>query len=126
MKEISEQTFGEYVETLRRKADRSLRKCAAAIGVSAQFFSEVEKNRRTAFTTERIESLVTYLHLGAKEKETLLNKAAENRKTPEFDFSDYIVKRDYAMAALRKAKELNADEEDWLRFVDDLMKRKGD
>jgi predicted DNA-binding protein (UPF0278 family) len=41
MKEISEQTFGEYVETLRRKADRSLRKCAAAIGVSAQFFSEV-------------------------------------------------------------------------------------
>jgi hypothetical protein len=29
------------------------------------------------------------------------------------------------MAALRVAKKLNADESDWQRFVDDLIKRKG-
>lgn len=68
--------------------------------------------------------LKTFLGLDDKEADHMYNKAAETKKNTEFDFSDYIVQRDYAMSALRVAKELDADEEDWQRFVDELKNRK--
>lgn len=128
MKTIMEQNFGEYIEALRRERSKSLRETAKAIDVSPQFYSEVEKGRRSAFTAERLEKLKAYFALPDDQAEIMYNKAAESRKTKDVtvpqDFSDYIVQRDYAMSALRLAKELNADEEDWQRFVDELKKRK--
>ena len=40
-------------------------------------------------------------------------------------WSGYIVDRDYVMAALGTAQTLNADKDDWQKFVDDLKHRKG-
>jgi transcriptional regulator with XRE-family HTH domain len=124
MKETKEYNFGEYAEVLRKQNGRSLRETAKAIGVSAQFYSEIEKGRRSALTAERLEKLKNFLELNKEETDTLFNKAAEARKVSEFDFSDYIIQRDYTMSALRVAKELDADEEDWQRFVDELKKRR--
>ena len=124
MKAHNEMSFGEYAETLRKEKGKSLRETAKAIGVSAQFYSEMEKGRRSALTPERLEMFKKFLALTKEESDVLLNKAAGARKISEFDFSDYIIQRDYAMSALRVAKELNADEEDWQRFVDELKQRK--
>jgi transcriptional regulator with XRE-family HTH domain len=125
----SEMHFGEYIETLRTERGRSLRKTAIAIGISPQYYSEIEKGRRSALTAERLDALKIFLDLSDEESRIMYNKAAEARKykdvTVPQDFSDYIVERDYAMAALRVAKKLNADEDDWQRFVDDLIRRKG-
>jgi transcriptional regulator with XRE-family HTH domain len=124
MKQENEQVFGEYAEMLRKQKGKSLRETAKAIGVSAQFYSEIEKGRRSALTPERLEKFKAFIGLNSEETETLYNKAAEARKRSEFDFSDYIIQRDYAMSALRVAKELDADEEDWQRFIDELKQRK--
>lgn len=124
MKQTKDYNFGEYAEVLRKQKGRSLRETAKAIGVSAQFYSEIEKGRRSALTAERLEKLKSFLELSKEETNTLFNKAAEARKVSEFDFSDYIIQRDYAMSALRIVKELDADEEDWQRFVDELKKRR--
>jgi transcriptional regulator with XRE-family HTH domain len=122
--------FGEYIEMLRRERGRSIRETAIAIGVSSQFFSEVEKGRRSALTAERLDKLNAFLNLSDEESRIMYNKAAEARKykdvTVPQDFSDYIVERDYAMAALRVAKRLNADEDDWRVFVEELQRRKGE
>ena len=124
----TEQTFGEYIESLRKKRGKSLRATAFGIGVSPQFYSEVEKGRRT-LTAERLESVKAFLNLPDEQARIMYNKAAEARRYNDIavpqDFSGYIVERDYAMAALRVAKELNADKDDWQRFVDDLLRRKG-
>jgi len=126
---VSEMHFGEYIEMLRMERGRSLRKTAIAIGISPQYYSEIEKGRRSALTAERLDALNAFLNLTDEESRIMYNKAAEARKykdvTVPQDFSDYIVERDYAMAALRVAKKLNADEDDWQRFVDDLIRRKG-
>jgi len=128
MKTYNEQSFGEYIEMLRRERGKSLRETAKAIEVSPQFYSEVEKGHRSAFTAERLEKLRAFFALPDEQADIMYNKAAESRKTSDVtvpqDFSDYIVQRDYAMSALRVAKELDANEEDWQRFVDDLRKRK--
>ena len=124
-----EQQFGEYIEALRKERGRSLRATAVAIGISPQYYSEIEKGRRSTLTAERLDSLKEYLNLSAEESRIMYDKAAEARRykdvTVPQDFSDYIVERDYAMAALRVAKELNADEDDWRKFVEDLRRRKG-
>ncbi len=128
MKEQNEQPFGEYVEVLRKEKSKSLRETARAIDVSPQFYSEVEKGRRSAFTADRLQKLRTFLTLSETESEVMYNKAAESRKAKDIavpqDFSDYIVERDYTMSALRLAKELDANEEDWQRFVDDLLRHR--
>ena len=129
MKSTGEMDFGEYIKALRIAEDRSLRQTAIAIGVTPQFFSDIENRKRSVFTPERLESLKTYLHLSEEQTDILYNKAAEARKTrcvsvPQ-DFSGYIVDRDYVMAALRTAKNLDADRRDWQQFVDDLKRRKG-
>ena len=41
------------------------------------------------------------------------------------DLPEYIMNRDYVAAALRTARDLDAGEEEWLRFVEELKQRKG-
>lgn len=120
--------FGDFIEAIRRECGKSLRETAKAIGVSPQFYSEVEKNRRCAFTSDRLDKLRAFLDMTEDQTEEMYNKAAESRKGKDVsvpqDFSDYIVERDYAMQALRLAKELGADERDWEKFIEELKKRK--
>lgn len=129
MKDIDEMSFGEYIRSLRIADDRSLRQTAIAVGVTPQYFSDVEKRNRFGMTPERLESLKTYLHLTKEQAEIMYNKAAEARRSSDImvpqDFSGYIVDRDYVMAALRTAQTLGADKDDWQKFVDDLKHRKG-
>jgi transcriptional regulator with XRE-family HTH domain len=121
-------SFGDFIEAIRQEKRKSLRETARAIGVSPQFYSEVEKNRRCAFTADRLDKLRLFLMMNEEQAKAMYNKAAESRKGKDVvlpqDFSDYIVERDYAMQALRTAKELDADEQDWERFIEELKKRK--
>lgn len=126
--ESNDMTFGDYIESIRQASGKSLRETAKAIGVSPQFYSEVEKDRRCAFTADRLDNLKSFLGMSEEQATEMYNKAAESRKSKDVvvpqDFSDYIVERDYAMQALRVAKELGADEEDWGKFIEELKKRK--
>ena len=124
----NEMGFGEYTEFIRTSRRKSLRETARAIGVSPQFYSEVEKNRRCAFTAEKLEKLRDFLGMSAEEYQTMSTKAAESYKgknvaVPQ-DFADYIVERDYVMAALRTMKKMDADEADWKKMVEEFIARK--
>ncbi len=124
----NEMSFGEYIEFIRKSRRKSLRQTAIAIGVSPQYYSEVEKNRRCGFTADRLEMLRDFLEMTPDEYQAMSTKAAESYKgknvaVPQ-DFADYIVERDYVMAALRTMKELDADEADWKRMVDEFIARK--
>jgi transcriptional regulator with XRE-family HTH domain len=121
-------SFGDFIESIRRESGKSLRETAKAIGISPQFYSEVEKNRRCAFTSDRLDKLRSFLGMTEDQATEMYNKAADSRKGKDVavpqDFSDYIVERDYAMQAIRIAKELDADEQDWKKFIEELKKRK--
>ena len=121
-------SFGEYIESIRKTRRQSLRKTAFAIGISPQFYSEVEKGRRCAFTADRLEALKNFLEMSPEEAAQMYNKAAESYKgknvaVPQ-DFTNYIVERDYVMSALRTMRDMDADEQDWVRLVEDFKKRK--
>lgn len=123
--DAEERTFGELLTFLRVQKDVTLRELAKGIGVSAPFLSDVEKGRRSALTAERIEKVVEMLHLGTDEKNDLYNAAGKQKKSIPLDLPDYIMNHEYVTAALRTARDLDAGEEEWQRFVDDLRRRKG-
>ncbi|MCH4183796.1 MAG: helix-turn-helix domain-containing protein [Prevotella sp.] len=123
--EIGNKSFGELLTFFREKNDVTLRELARGIGVSAPFLSDVEKGRRAALTAERIEKVVVVLHLNEEEATTLYNAAGKQKNSIPPDLPDYIMEHEYVSAALRTARDLDASEEEWQRFVDDLRRRKG-
>lgn len=127
MNEIN--SFGEFLEAKRTEKKYSLRALAKLLDISPQFYSEVEKNRRSAFTPEKLEKLVGILFLDEEEKDKLYVLAAQSKKRKGTaiapDLPDYIMEREYVRSALRLAIDTNAGEEEWKVLVDELKRRKG-
>lgn len=120
-----ERSFGEVLHQLRKKKDVTLRELARKINVSAPFLTDVEKGRRAPLTAERLEAAVLALNLDKKEERELYDAAGRQRKTIAPDLPEYIMEHDYVSAALRTARDLNAGEEEWQKFIEDLKKRRG-
>ena len=117
--------FGELLAALREEHDFTLRELARQLGVSAPFLSDVEKNRSAPLTKDRLDKVAEILHLNTDEKTAMFDLVGRQRNTFAPDLPDYIMGRDYVAAALRTARDLNAGEAEWLKFVEDLKKREG-
>lgn len=118
--------FGKYLEQLRRSREKTLRETGKAIGVSPQFYSEVEKGRRNVLTKDRMEKLADYLVLNEEERHTLYDKAKDaNNAALPMDCEDYAADHAFVAEALRLSKATGAGEKEWQRLLDDLRARKG-
>jgi len=117
-------TFGEYLKHKREEKQISLREVARTLGVSAPFLSDVENNRRGPLTEERLADLAKVLNLNEKEQAEMYDIVGKQKGLLAPDLNPYVTDRPYVNAALRTARNLEANEEDWQRFVDDLIKRK--
>lgn len=122
---MNNQNFGEFLQTKREQQKITLRQLAEKLGVSAPFLSDVEKGRRNSLDMDKLVMLKRILALSEDEYETMLNLAGKQRKTVAPDLPEYIMERDYVSAALRTARDLDAGEADWQRFVEELKNRKG-
>jgi len=117
-------TFGEYLKHKREEKQISLREVARTLGVSAPFLSDVENNRRGPLTEERLADLAKGLNLNEKEQAEMYDLVGKQKGLLAPDLNPYVTERPYVNAALRAARNLEANEEDWQRFVDDLISRK--
>ena len=117
-------TFGEYLKHKREEKQISLREVARTLGVSAPFLSDVENNRRGPLTEERLADLAKVLNLNEKEQSEMYDIVGKQKGLLAPDLNPYVTERPYVNAALRTARNLEANEEDWQRFVDDLKTRK--
>lgn len=117
--------FGEFINKKRVEKKITLRKMADMLGVSAPFLTDVEKDRRNPFDMEKLTQLAQILNLSKEENAQMLDLAGKKRNAVAPDLPEYIMERDYVSAALRTARDLDAGEEEWNRFVEELRKRKG-
>ena len=115
--------FGEFLTAKREERDLTLREMARQMGVSAPFLSDVEKNRSAPLTKERLDKVAEILHFDTDEKTAMYDLVGKQRNIVAPDLPEYIIGRDYVAAALRTARDLNAGEAEWLRFVEELKKR---
>ena len=117
--------FGAFLQMKREEKGITLRKMAELLGFSAPFLSDVEKDRRNPPDLSKLEQIAEILGLSYEEKQTMFNLAGKKRDSVAPDLPEYIMSRDYVAAALRTARDLDAGEEEWLRFVEELKQRKG-
>lgn len=117
-------SFGEYLKLKREEKQISLRELARRLNLSAPYLSDVENNRRAPLTEERLITLVRELHLTEEEETEMYDIIGQQRGLLPPDLNPYVSDRPYVNAALRTAKNLEADEEDWQMFIDELIKRK--
>lgn len=117
--------FGEFISKKRVEKKLTLRKMADMLGVSAPFLTDVEKDRRNPFDMEKLTQLAQILNLTKEENAQMLDLAGKKRNAVAPDLPEYIMERDYVSAALRTARDLDAGEEEWNQFVEELRKRKG-
>ena len=117
--------FGDFISRKRIEKKITIRKMADMLGVSAPFLTDVEKDRRNPPEIQKLDKIAEILSLTEEEKAVMFDLAGKQRNSVAPDLPDYIMKRDYVAAALRTARDLDADEDDWLKFVEELKQRKG-
>ena len=115
--------FGEFIAKKRLERRITLRKMAEMLDCSATFLSDIEKDRRNPLDMERMEKLSQILVLSEEEHNEMLDLAGRKRNSVAPDLPNYIMNRSYVSAALRTARDLNAGEAEWQKFIDDLEKR---
>ena len=91
----------------------------------AWYLSDIEKDRRNPPEMDKLELISQVLLLSEDEKSTMLDLAGRKRNSVAPDLPGYIMEREYVSAALRTARDLDAGEEEWMKFVAELKKRKG-
>ncbi len=117
--------FGDFIAKKRVEKDITLREMAKKLEISAPYLSDIENDRRNPFELEKLEQLANILLLSEEERTIMFDLAGEKRDDVAPDLPDYIKERDYVSAALRTARDLDAGEEEWLEFVNELKRRKG-
>ncbi len=117
--------FGEFLQRKREESKITLRKMADMLGFSAPFLSDVEKGRRNPPELSKLEQISDILGLTTEDERTMYDLAGKKRESVAPDLPEYIMSRDYVAAALRTARDLDAGEEEWMRFVRELEQRKG-
>lgn len=116
--------FGDFLQKKRTERQITLRKMAEMIGITAPYLTDIEKDRRNPPEMEKLETISNILILSDEEKTTMFDLAGKRRNSVAPDLPDYIMERDYVSAALRTARDLDAGEEDWHKFVEELKQRK--
>lgn len=122
-----ENKFGEFVKTKRMEKGISLRKLAEELDIVPAYMSDIEKGRRYPPDKEKIYKIAEVLTLDQEETDTLFDLAAYSRANGVSpDLSDYVMGVGNLRTALRKARDINAGEDDWQRIIDMLEAENND
>ena len=118
-------SFGEFLHAKRAEKGASYRDMAAVIGVTAPYISDMEKGRRNAPVMDKLIKLADYFELTDDERIEMFDLAGKTKNDLPPDLPNYIKGNNDVVSALRTARDLGANDEDWQRFVDELKQRKG-
>lgn len=117
--------FGEILKKLRISKGVSLRKLADMINVSATYLSDVERGLRKPLSSDHLDKIAEILNLCGRERELLFDCAAKDRgEAVASDVVLYAGSVKSVSVALRKARELNFGDEEWLRIIEEMEKHK--
>ncbi len=115
--------IGEFINQKRIEKSITIRKMANMLSISPTFLADIEHDRRNPMDMEKLEELAAVLGLSQDEKDEMYDLAGKKRQEVAPDLKDYVVGNQYISYALRKAKNMGAGEEEWLKMVEDLERR---
>ena len=118
-------TFGEYLKQKRLDKEITLRGFAKLVDISPVYLCDLEKGRKAAPSMEVMQKMVSKLALNKEESERFYDLAAleQTAKNPiPKDLNAFLKDNRVIVSALRTAKDLDATDEEWQDFIDNLRK----
>jgi transcriptional regulator with XRE-family HTH domain len=122
----NEVAFGKFIEERRKAQGFTLRGFAAELDIAPAYMSDIEKGRRYP-PDKKLDEISRLLKLTAEEKDVMLDMAAMTRtKTVSPDLPEYIMEKDLARVALRRARDGKLTDAGWQKVIDLINKKVGD
>ena len=126
---IDTQCFSGFIKNIRLRDERRLRQSDVAekLEMSLSFYSEIEKGYRRPLNAIEMEIFAELFNLTKEEKTAMYDLASQETNKIPVDL-EYIMDEEngkWARVALRKAKEVNAGEKMWKKFIWELEKKQG-
>ena len=117
-----EMTFGDYIKEKRmnHQPKLTLKKAAELLGINLTYLSDVENNRKKAFTSEKIDLFCQVFGLSSEEREEMYDLAARDTESVPEDIVDtimYTEQGDYARKALRMVNKGKGNVELWKDLI---------
>lgn len=117
--------FGDFIKQKRTEKGLNLRKLAELVDIAPAYMSDIEKGKRNSPSSDKMSKLAEILELTPEEVATMYDLAAETRtNTVAPDISEYVMKNDSVRIALRKARELDLGEKEWLKIIESMTSDK--
>jgi len=117
--------FGKFIEERRKTLGFTLRGFAAELDIAPAYMSDIEKGRRYP-PDKKLDDIAKILELQGEDKDRMLDLAAMTKtKTVSFDLPEYIMEKDLARVALRRARSIDLSDDGWQEVID-LINSKGD
>ena len=115
--------FGEFIKQKRTEKGLNLRKLAELMDIAPAYLSDIEKGKRNSPSPEKMSKLAELLELTEEEVLLMNDLAAESRtNTVAPDISEYVMSNGSVRIALRKARELNLGEKEWMQIIESMTK----
>ena len=116
--------FGDYIKKKRQERNITLRAFADMVGIAPSYMSDIEKSKRNAPTQEILDKMIEVLNLNENEKNELLDVAATSKDAIAQDLTEYVRNNSNVRIALRKAKDLNLGDDEWIRIIEEIVNKK--
>ena len=117
--------FGDFIKQKRTEKGLNLRKLAELVDIAPAYMSDIEISKRNSPSSDKMSKLAEILELTPEEVSTMYDLAAETRtNTVAPDISEYVMKNDSVRIALRKARELDLGEKEWLKIIESMTSDK--
>ncbi|MBR4101852.1 MAG: helix-turn-helix domain-containing protein [Oscillospiraceae bacterium] len=114
--------FGRFITNQRQCHSMKSQELAEELGISVGYLSQLEHGQRTNPSPELLENLASVLHLNKQETETLYDLYAKANGSLSPDAAAYASSHPIVVQALRAARDADATDADWMKFIDWLKK----
>ena len=118
--EIDRFSFGKFVRQRREELGKSVRTLAAELELTPAYISDIEKGNRSAPKT-KFDELRALLSISEEEATEFADLASATRGNQYEDINPYLGKQKLARVALRKARDYNISDEQWMNFIEQMQ-----
>ena len=116
--------FGEYVKKRREKIGKTMRSFAAEVEISPAYLCDIENGNRKP-PEKFLEKFAQALEITQTDELNIFyDLAGVSKNGQHSDINSYIDSLPSARMALRSAKDNNFTDEDWLKLIEIIKKKK--
>ena len=114
--------FGQFISEKRKKLLLQSSELALKLGISTGYLSQLEHGKRLCPDPKLLEKMADVLRLDRDEREIFYDLYAKASGQLSPDIVEYIQSNGIIKKALRAARDADATDTDWERFISSLKK----